>query len=83
MPQQDLWQLRQYRMRLCTPHGMLRMHITAPLIPLLPHSRKFVTVLPCRKALGQESTAEVDYQAVLQLQPSNKEAAEALEAMQT
>ena len=39
-------------------------------------------VLPCRKALGQEGKARVDYEAVLQLQPSNKEAAEALQAMQ-
>ena len=39
-------------------------------------------MLPCRKALGQECEATGDYQAVLQLQPSNKEAAEALQAMQ-
>ncbi len=41
-----------------------------------------VKLLPCRKALGLEGTAKVDYQAVLQLQPSNKEAAEALQALQ-
>ena len=41
-----------------------------------------VKLLPCRKALGQEEAAKVDYQAVIQLQPSNKEAAEALQATQ-
>ena len=50
--------------------------------PQLVAGQEEVNLLPCRKALGQEGTAKVDYQAVLQLQPSNKEAAEALQALQ-
>ena len=39
-------------------------------------------MLLCRKAYGHDGRAREDYQAVLQLQPSNKEAAEAMQAMQ-
>ena len=61
---------------------MLSMPITEPLAALHAQARKRVKVSPCRRALGQEGTAEVDYQTVLKLQPSNKEAAGALQAMQ-
>ena len=36
----------------------------------------------CRKALGASDGAREDYQSVLKLQPSNKEAAQALQELE-